>query len=62
MKIQKEITLTDYLLKCNFSVKDTLELQKMIAGMTADQIIGAMESAKKIQDQLNSTSLGKELS
>lgn len=61
MNTKKQEWLTDYLVNHNFSVVNTDELQEQISGMTAEQIIQAMESARKIQDMLSSTSLGKEL-
>lgn len=61
MNTKKQDWLTDYLINHNFSVPNTEELQERISGMTAQQIIEAMESAKQIQDRLSSTSLGKEL-
>jgi len=57
----KEEFLIDYLIKNNFSATSSKDLEKAISGMTAHQIIKAMEIAKSIQDNLNATSLGKEL-
>lgn len=53
--------LIKYLLSNGFVVKNTPELQQKISGMTAEQIIKAMETAKSVQDELNSTPLGREL-
>jgi len=61
MTSKKEEWLTNYLITHKFGVVDYEELQRMISGMTAGQIINAMEVAKQIQDRLSSTSLGKEL-
>lgn len=61
MNTKKQEWLTDYLVNHNFSVVNTEELQENISGMTAEQIIQAMESARKIQESLSSTLLGKEL-
>jgi hypothetical protein len=57
----KEEFLIDYLIKNNFSATSSKDLEKAISGMTAQQIIKAMEIAKNIQTNLNATSLGKEL-
>jgi response regulator of citrate/malate metabolism len=57
----KEEFLIDYLIKNNFSATTNKDLEKAISGMTAQQIIKAMEIAKNIQTNLNATSLGKEL-
>lgn len=54
--------LVDYLINSNFGmISSSEELEKNISGMTAKQIIEAMENAKKIQDSLKATSLGREL-
>jgi hypothetical protein len=54
-------SLVDYLIKYNFKITDSEELQKKISGMTAKEIISAMEDAEVIKRNLCSTSLGKEL-
>lgn len=61
MKENKQTILINYLLKYNFNVPSPIDLQKTISGMTAEQIIQAMEIAKDIQSKLMSTSLGREL-
>jgi hypothetical protein len=50
-----------YLLNCGFVVPADQDLQNHITGMTSNDIIQAMEKAKKLMDNLNSTSLGREL-
>lgn len=57
----KQEWLTKYLLNCGFTVSADVDLQSQISGMTAQQIIVAMETAKKLMDNLNATSLGREL-
>lgn len=57
----KQEWLTRYLLNHGFSVSLDIELESRISGMTAEQIIVAMETAKKLMDNLNATSLGREL-
>lgn len=57
----KQEWLTKYLLNHGFSVSLDVELESRISGMTAEQIILAMETAKKLRDSLNATSLGREL-
>lgn len=61
VKENKQTILINYLLKYNFNVPSPIDLQKTISGMTAEQIIQAMEIAKDIQSKLMSTSLGREL-
>lgn len=61
MNTTKQEWLVGYLVNHGFVVKNTLELQQKIAGMTAQDIIKAMEIAKNIQEELNSTPLGREL-
>lgn len=57
----KQDWLVNYLLTNSFFVTNTKELQEKINGMTADDILTAMETARSIQDELNSTPLGREL-
>ncbi len=61
MKTQKE-WLVNHLVDNNFNLENTEDLVKKISGMTAQEIIDSMETARLINDRLNSTSLGKELS
>lgn len=61
MNKTKQEWLINYLLMHGFLVRNTKELQDQISGMTANDIISAMETAKSIQDKLNSTPLGREL-
>lgn len=61
MNTTKQEWLINYLLTHGFLVKNTKELQEKINGMTANDILAAMEVAKSIQDELNSTPLGREL-
>lgn len=61
MNIQKIDELTKYLVNYNFNVIDPKGLEKLISGMTAEQILKAMNLAKEIQENLNSSTLGKEL-
>lgn len=62
MEQTKQTMLIDYLVKHNFNIPANVDLQKTISGMTAQQIVQAMEIAKDIQSRLMSTSLGRELS
>jgi hypothetical protein len=59
--MDKQEWLVDYLLRNNFNIVNTLELQKKISGMTSTQILDAMKQAKELQQNLASTELGKEL-
>ncbi len=61
MKTQKE-WLVNHLVDNNFNLENTEDLVKKISGMTAQEIIDSMETARVINNRLNSTSLGKELS
>jgi len=61
MEQTKQTLLIDYLVKHNFNIPANIDLQKTISGMTAQQIVQAMEIAKDIQSRLMSTSLGREL-
>jgi hypothetical protein len=61
MENTKQEWLVRYLVDGGFNVTNPTELQKKISGMTADQIIKAMERARVLQEQLNSTPLGREL-
>jgi hypothetical protein len=61
MEQTKQTLLIDYLVKHNFNIPANVDLQKTISGMTAQQIVQAMEIAKDIQSRLMSTSLGREL-
>lgn len=56
---QKE--LVSYLIKNTFNVADYKDLDRRISGMTANQIIEAMEEAKQLIEKLKSSSLGREL-
>jgi hypothetical protein len=53
--------LRDYLVQYGFNVPEVVDLQTKISGMSADEIITAMEQAKLICDRLKDSSLGKEL-
>ena len=61
MEQTKQTMLIDYLVKHNFNIPANVDLQKTISGMTAQQIVQAMEIAKDIQSRLMTTSLGREL-
>jgi hypothetical protein len=61
MDNSKQEWLMKYLLNCGFVVPADQDLQNHITGMTSNDIIQAMEKAKKLMDNLNSTSLGREL-
>lgn len=61
MELTKQEWLVNYLITHGFLVKNTLELQSRISGMTANQIIEAMEKARNLREELNSSPLGKEL-
>jgi hypothetical protein len=57
----KKDSLREILIRYSFNVPADMDLQALIAGMTADEIITAMEEAKIVNDKLKSTSLGREL-
>jgi nickel-dependent lactate racemase len=61
METSKQEWLIKYILVNGFIFNNPLELQKKISGMTATDIIKAMEKAKNMQDKLQSTTLGREL-
>lgn len=60
METTKEQWLINYILTNGFLFNST-DLEKHISGMTASQIIQAMDIAKTLQTDLTSTPLGKEL-
>jgi hypothetical protein len=57
----KQEWLKNYLVGCNFNIPAESDLQERLRGLTAVQIVQAMEDAKKHLDNLNKTSLGREL-
>ena len=57
----KEEWLKNYLVSCDFNIPAESNLQEKLSGLTALQIVQAMEDAKKILDKLKKTSLGREL-
>jgi hypothetical protein len=57
----KQEWLKNYLVGCNFNIPAESDLQEKLRGLTAVQIVQAMEDAKKQLDKLNKTSLGREL-
>lgn len=57
----KQEWLKNYLVGCNFDIPAGSDLQEKLSGLTAVQIVQAMEDAKKLLDKLNKTSLGREL-
>jgi hypothetical protein len=57
----KQEWLKNYLVGCNFDIPAESNLQEKLAGLTALQIVQAMEDAKKQLDRLNKTPLGREL-
>ena len=61
MQTSKQEWLINYLISFGFIVLNTEELQNRISGMTANQIIEAMEAAKTIRENLENSPLGKEL-
>lgn len=61
MDTSQQEWLINYLLTNGFLVKNTDELQSKISGMTANQIIQAMEMAKSLREGLEASPLGKEL-
>ncbi len=58
----KQEWLKNYLVSCDFYIPADDNLQEKLSGLTALQIVQAMEDAKKILDKLKNTSLGRELS
>lgn len=60
MQNSKESWLIEYLLNSKF-LFNPADLEEKISGMTATQIINAMEAAKTLQTDLNNTPLGREL-
>lgn len=61
METPQQEWLVNYLLTNGFLVKNTIELQTKISGMTANQIIEAMEKAKSLREGLEASPLGREL-
>lgn len=61
MSQKQQDWLVHHLVSNGFSEVEISVLESKISGMTAIEIIDAMETAKKIRDTLNSTLLGKEL-
>ena len=57
----KQEWLKNYLISCDFHITAENNIQERLSGLTAIQIVQAMEDAKKILDKLKKTSLGKEL-
>jgi hypothetical protein len=57
----KQDWLKNYLVGCDFNIPEESNLQEKLAGLTALQIVQAMEDAKKILDKLKKTTLGREL-
>jgi hypothetical protein len=57
----KQEWLKNYLVGCNFNIPAESNLQEKLSGLTAVQIVQAMEDAKKQLDKLNKTPLGREL-
>lgn len=57
----KEEWLKNYLVSCDFNIPAESNLQEKLSGLTALQIVQAMEDAKKILDKLKKTPLGREL-
>jgi hypothetical protein len=57
----KQEWLKNYLISCDFHIPAENNIQDRLSGLTAIQIVQAMEDAKKILDKLKKTSLGKEL-
>lgn len=53
--------LSNYLIRHGFANLDSSEVQRLIAGMTAQAITQALEEARKHINQLKSTGLGREL-
>jgi len=61
MQTEQQKRLVTYLVDNNFATEDYAKLLSLISGMTAGQIIEAMEQAKQLQKELSSTGLGREL-
>jgi hypothetical protein len=59
---KRQEKLLDYLVDKGLVISDTKEIHILIDGMTADQIIQTLDAARYIQNNLNSTSLGRILS
>lgn len=57
----KQEWLKNYLVVCDFNIPEGSNLQERLTGLTALQIVQAMEDAKKLLDSLKKTSLGREL-
>jgi hypothetical protein len=61
MSQKQQDWLVHHLVSNGFCDLDMQTLEDRVSGMTAIEIIDAMEEAKLIRDRLNSTLLGKEL-
>lgn len=57
----KQEWLKNYLVSCDFNVPAEINLKEQLIGLTPQQIMQAMEDAKKILDRLKKTPLGREL-
>lgn len=60
MQNTKEEWLVNYLLS-NGVLINPVDLEEKISGMTATQILKAMEAARTLQSDLSNTPLGREL-
>lgn len=57
----KQDWLVNYVINNGFLVSNSKELERYISGMTANDIIEALEKALAIRQKLSETSLGREL-
>jgi predicted metal-binding transcription factor (methanogenesis marker protein 9) len=58
---QQQKNLCNYLIRSGFSNLDSSEVQRLVAGMTAQDITECLEYARRHLDQLKTTPLGREL-
>ena len=57
----KQDWLVNYVINNGFLASNSKELEKYVSGMTANDIIEALEKALAIRQKLSESSLGREL-
>lgn len=57
----KQDQLVNYVVTNGFLVTNSKEIEKYVSGMTANEIIDALEKALSIKQSLSQSSLGREL-
>lgn len=57
----KQVWLVNYVINNGFLASNSKELESYISGMTANDIIEALDKALSIRQKLSESSLGREL-